>query len=226
MQALTSELWIDTAPVSILGMRLTATMTAIRLPDGSLLLYSPLELTPERRAAVLELGPIRHLYAPNLYHHMWLGPWAEAFPDARVHAPPGLASKRTDLRIDREVGSASEPEPAFAGVLFEQPILGFALAEIALIHLSSQTLLCADLVHNIGRPSQPWARLYTKLMGFHDRVAISRMIRWGAFRDRSAARRSIDALLEQPFERMVVGHGAPVESGAKQALASAYAWLS
>jgi len=28
-----------------------------------------------------------------------------------------------------------------------------------------------------------------------------------------------------PFERLVVGHGAPVTSGAKEALAAAYAWL-
>jgi hypothetical protein len=33
--------WVDTAPVRFLGMRLTATMTVLRLSDGTLLLYSP-----------------------------------------------------------------------------------------------------------------------------------------------------------------------------------------
>src|SRR5262245_26151630 len=72
--------WLDTAPVRILGMELTATMTVLRLGDGGLLLHSPLALTPGRRAAVEALGPVMHLYAPNLYHHLRIGEWAAAFP--------------------------------------------------------------------------------------------------------------------------------------------------
>ena len=33
--------WLSTAPVQFLGMRLTATMTVLRMGDGSLLLHSP-----------------------------------------------------------------------------------------------------------------------------------------------------------------------------------------
>ncbi|QRN95428.1 hypothetical protein JRI60_41225 [Archangium violaceum] len=42
--------------MSALGMQLTSTMTVIRLGDGSLLLHSPVAMTPERRAAVEALG--------------------------------------------------------------------------------------------------------------------------------------------------------------------------
>ena len=216
------DVWLDTAPVRILGMKLTATMAAIRLDDGALVLVSPLAATPERRAAIEALGAVAHLYAPNTYHHTWLGDWTDAYPSARVHAPAGLADKRPDLRIDRV--HASAPEPAFARRVVELPVAGFALAETALVHLPSRTLFVADLVHNVGRPAHAWTRIYTSIMGFHDRVAISRVIRWG-FRDRAAGRRSLDAILEQPFDRIVVGHGAPVEVDAKRALADAYAWL-
>jgi hypothetical protein len=51
------------------------------------------------------------------------------------------------------------------------------------------------------------------------------MIRWTGFPDKSAARRSLDAVLALPFDRMIVGHGKPLESGAKAALAAAYSWL-
>lgn len=60
---------------------------------------------------------------------------------------------------------------------------------------------------------------------FNDRAAISRMIRWTAFRDRAAARRSVDEVLARPFDRLVPGHGAPIVDGAREALASAYTWL-
>ena len=144
-------IWISTEPVRFLGLRLTSTMTVIRLGDGSLLLYSPVAMTPARRAAVDALGSVAHLYAPNTFHHRWIGDWAAAFPAARLHAPPDLAKKRRDLRIDR-VHGAGAPEPAFAGVVDELRIDGFRLQETVLLYAPARTLVVADLVHNIGRP--------------------------------------------------------------------------
>lgn len=118
MTSFAEGVWLDTEPVRFLGLRLTATMVVLRLADRSLLLYSPLLLTPERRAAVEALGPVAHLYAPNLYHHLWIGEWSAAFPSARLHALRVLAKKRPELRIDRAHGAV--PEPAFAGRLDRQ----------------------------------------------------------------------------------------------------------
>lgn len=215
--------WVDTAPVRFLGMQLTATMTVLRLGDGSLLLHSPIAMTPERRTAVESLGPVAHLYAPNLYHHLRIGEWATAFPSARLHAPAGLAKKRPDLRIDRVHNSA--PEPTFAGVVDELPIDGFRLKESVLFHRPTRTLVVADLVHNIGRPQHLWTKFYTRAMGFYNRVALSRMIRWTAFSDRAAARRSLDKLLAFPFDRLIVGHGTPLPGGGREAIRAAYSWL-
>jgi hypothetical protein len=220
--AFAEGVWVDTAPVRILGMQLTATMTVLRLDDGSLLLHSPLAMTPERRAAILALGPVAHLYAPNLYHHLRIGEWAAAFPAARLHAPQGLAKKRPDLRIDRVHGAT--PEPAFAGVIDELRIDGFRLEESVLVYRPARTLVVADLIHNIGRPQQRWTQLYTRAMGFYDRVALSRMIRWTAFPKRAATRRSLDELLALAFDRIIVGHGAPITVDAREALAAAYTW--
>lgn len=214
--------WVDHAPVRIVGMPLTSTMTVLRLGDGGLLLHSPIAMTPKRRAAVEALGPVAHLYAPNSFHHLRVGEWAEAFPSARVHAPASLASKRKDLRLDRTHG---QPEPAFDGLIDEVPIEGFRLAESALVYRPARTLVVADLVHNIGRSQHLWTKIYAGAMGFHDRVALSRVIRWTAFSDRAAARRSLDEILSLPFDHIIVGHGAPITEGAREALAAAYTWL-
>jgi hypothetical protein len=215
--------WLATAPVSFLGLRLTATMTVVRLAGGGLLVHSPVALTPARRAQVDALGPVHHLYVPNLFHHRWIGDWAAAYPAARVHAPAGLARKRRDVRIDRLHGDGVEP--AFAGTLDELPIDGFRVGETALLVRPARTLVVADLIHNVGRPTHAWTAAYTRLMGFHDRVALSRMIRWTGFSDRPAARRALDHLLAQDFDRLVVGHGEPLATGGKAALAAGYAWL-
>jgi hypothetical protein len=223
MTPFTEGVWVDTAPVRILGMPLAATMTVLHLGNRSLLLHSPIAMTPERRAAVDALGNVAHLYAPNLFHHLRLGDWATAYPSARVHGPADWSKKRPDLRIDRVHGVASEP--GFDGVVDEVHIGGFRLDESVLFFRPSRALVVADLVHNIGRPRHLWTQLYTRTMGFYDRIALSRMIRWVAVPNRAALRRSIDQLLALPFDRIVVGHGTPIVTGAKEALAAAYSWL-
>jgi hypothetical protein len=216
--------WLDTGAVRIVGMPLTSTMVVLRLAGGELLVYSPVALTPARRAAVDALGPVAHLYAPNLFHHRWMSEWTAAYPAARLHAPPGLAKKRPDLRIDRIHGRSAEP--GFSGSIDEIPIDGFRLRETALVYRPARTLVVADLLHNVGRPSHPWSATYTRAMGFYDRAALSRVIRWTGFDNRPAARRSIEALLAHPFDRIVVGHGAPVTVSAHETFALAYGWLT
>jgi hypothetical protein len=190
---------LDSAPTRIVGMQLKATMTVLQLGRGELLVHSPLPLTAERRAAVESLGTVAHLYAPNLHHHLWLGDWAAALPHARVHAPPALAQKRPDLRIDRAHGAPLDA--TLAELVEEHPIQGCRLQESALFHAPSRTLVLADLVHNVGRPEHAWTQFYTKAMGFYDRVALSRVIRWTAFSDRTAARRSLCLLYTSPSPR-------------------------
>jgi hypothetical protein len=113
----------------------------------------------------------------------------------------------------------------FRGVIEELPVEGFRLHETVLYYAPARTLVVADLVHNVGVSPHFWTRVYTTAMGFHDRVALSRMIRWTAFSDGAAARRSLNEVLARPFERLVVGHGAPLEVNPKGALVDAYRWL-
>jgi hypothetical protein len=216
-------IWTATDPVRIVGMPLTATMAVAKLPENRLLLFSPVEMTMERRSAIDALGTVAHLYAPNTFHHFWIGAWADAYRDALVHGPRALRSKRPDLRIDRE--HDGEPCTELTATFDEVHIDGFALHETALVHRPSGTLLVADLVHNVGRPSGLWTKTYTRAMGFYDRVAISRAIRWTAFTDRTAARRSIDRIAACTFDRMVVGHGTPIQADARAAMLEAYGWL-
>ena len=158
-------IWVDTAPVRFLGMQLTTTMTVLRLGDGNLLLYSPVALTQARQSAIEALGPVAHLYAPNLFHHRWIGEWAAAFPSALLHAPVGLAKKRGDLRIDRIHNAAREP--AFTGVLEELPIDGFRLDQIVQIEemslpdtspgLTPLAFACGTAEHlPLNREQNPW----------------------------------------------------------------------
>lgn len=223
MERFAEGVWLDTEPIRIAGTHLSVNMAVLRLPNDGLVLYSPLVMTPQRREAVEALGPVEHLFAPNLWHHLHIGEWAAAFPNARVHAPAGLEKKRPDLRIDRR--HTAEQEPDFEEVIDEHVISGFRMFETGLYYRPAQTLIVADLVHNVGRPKGWWTETYTKLAGFYDRVALSRVLQWTAFSDKNEARQSLDRMLDEPFDKLVVGHGAPVESGAREAFEHAYEWM-
>ncbi len=83
----------------------TLRVTALRLSDGSLCLYSPvLGLGEEAMASLTALGEVSYLLAPNHYHHKGLNEYAEAFPKAKLicsnQAQPRL-EKQTSLTFDR-----------------------------------------------------------------------------------------------------------------------------
>jgi hypothetical protein len=169
---------------------------------------------------------------PNTFHHQWLGDWITAFPAACVSAPEELAAKRPDLRIDRfhdrpvpGAAHGCDPRPTRFEGIDEIPIRGFRLRETVLVHRAGRTAVVTDLVHNIGRPEHAWTKAYTTVMGFYDRVALSRFLRWTSFDDRGAARQTVDALLDHAFDGLIVGHGAPIAGNAREVLAAATDWL-
>lgn len=223
LRSVVPDVFVTSEPVSIVGMPLSSNMTVVRFAAGQLLLHSPVPCSEALRGEVEALGEVRHLYAPNTFHHLWLGEWSEAYPSAKVHAPAALTAKRTELRVDRFHDEG--PDAAFADVFDEVHVAGFRLEETLLFHRSSGCLLVADLVHNIGRPPHWWTRIYATLMGFYGRVGLSFAIRSTAFSDLRAARESVTRALELPIEHLLVGHGEPILHDGRAALSTGSSWL-
>ena len=197
-------------------------MTVVPLPNGDLVVHSPVALTEERRREVDALGRVAHVVAPNAFHHLFAAEWAAAYPDATVHAPVQLEKKRPDLRIDRLLSDA--PPPEWAGALEPLALNGTMLHETVLVHTPSRTLISSDLVENQQTVDHFPTRLYLQLSGAYRRVAWPGPLRI-AYRDKKAARRSIDELLERDFDRAVVAHGDVIDAGAKDAIRAALEWV-
>lgn len=223
LEPLVEGIWTEATPHRFLGLDMGTRMTVVRLGSGGLLLYSAIAATEERKAAVAELGPVRVVACPNRFHHSFAGEWIEAAPDAELWAPPGLAEKRPDLRIDHVFG---KDEPAWANDCEPIPLLGMPpLQENVLWHGATRTLIAADLFQNYARPPGGlWNRIYFKLAGMTNGPAVSRMLRVG-YGDREAARGSIDRLIALDPARIVLCHGRIVTEQPAQALRDAFTWL-
>lgn len=220
---LAEGLWTLQVPLRLLGLLQVGTrMTVVRLSSGALLVHSPTRLDAALRAEVDALGEVRHLVAPNLYHHMFVGDWTTAYPSAALHAPAGLRRKRSDLRIDRDLGAT--PDPEWGGELTPIPIDGCMLHETVLVHTATRSLISSDTVENFPEMSDGPTRAYLKLAGTYGKVGWPWMLHV-LYRDRRAARRSVDRILEQDWDRLLLAHGEVIETGGREALRNGLSFL-
>ena len=219
-------IWIaDGRSVPFFGIPYPTRMSVVLLPDGGLWVWSPIALDERLEAAVNELGTVRHLVSPNKLHHLFLGDWARAWPAAKLHAPPGLARRRRDLRFAAELGD--EPDPDWAGQI-EQVIFhgSFAMAEVVFFHRASRTAIVCDLVQRFDPDTlHGWRRAVMRLDGMVG-PAGSTPREWRlSFWNRAAARRARRTVLDWDPRRVVIAHGEWVREGGREVLERALAWL-
>jgi hypothetical protein len=223
LRQLAPDLWVIERPLRFAGLEVGTRMSVIALEDGSLLLHSPLRPDPELREELDALGPVRFAVAPNRFHHLYVADCVSAYPELQCFCAPGLERKRSDIGWDGILGD--EAPEAWAGQLDQIPFQGFPLAnEVLFFHRSSRTLLAADLVYNVGAKAAPLTRLFFRLLGGYGRFGPTRLERL-MIRDRSAARASLERILEWDFERVILAHGELLERGGPAALRAGYAWL-
>lgn len=223
LRAIDSELWVAESPLRFLGLEIGARMTIVRLPDGALFIHSPVSMTPELKREVEELGPVKYLIAPNKFHHLYVGEWIEAFPEAVFYAAPGLGERRKDLDC-RNVLSDT-PDPGWAGTIDQVLFEGFPFVnETAFYHRPSKTIIATDIAFNVGEGSPAATRVFFQMARTYGRLSPTFLERL-LVRDKSAFRGCLDRLLEWPFERAIVAHGEISESGGRDQLKEGYAWL-
>jgi hypothetical protein len=208
MTPLGPDLWqVPAAPLRLPGgVQMPLAAIVIRLSDGGLVIYSPAAFDDAQAAAIDALGPVAHLVAPSLLHHLHLGAAAARWPAATVHGAPGLAAKRSALPIARELG-----EPVWGDAIDIELIRGApSFNEAVLFHHPSGTLVCADFVFHITQPANLRTRFALALTGTGGRdLRQSRLWRF-AVKDRAAAAASIERILGWPIAQLAPVHGEPL----------------
>lgn len=224
LRELAKDLWVAERPFRALRfLDIGTRMTVVRTPAGGLILHSPVEADAATRAEVDALGRVAAIVCPNRVHHLYAGGWKQAYPGARLLAAPGLAEKRRDLAFDAVLGDA--PDPSFAGALECHATQGAPpLSEVVFFHPPSATLLLTDLAFHPTPASSPGLRRWTRLSRVRGGFGPNLVVRL-CIRDRAAFRRSLERILAWPFERVTVTHGEVLETGGRDALRRAYAWL-
>jgi hypothetical protein len=222
LEPIADRVWVKARLLRFAGVETGTRMTVVRLADGGLFVHSPIPLRGGTREAVDALGPVRAIVAPSLFHHLSVGEWVRAYPDAVVCACPGLERKRRDLGWQRVLGD--EPEKEWRGEIDQVFFAARSLEnEVVFFHRPSRTLICADLVFNLAHHPSRLTRVVAWLIGNHEPGAtwLERVL----IRNRAAARAQVDRMLAWKPDRLVLAHGDLIETDGCEVLRRAYAWL-
>lgn len=218
LRACGENLWFDEYDLMMpgVGFHFRGRMTVAKLSDGSVWLHSPIPIDDALAVEIDEIGPVKHLVAPNLFHHLHLKGVIERYPEATLYGVPGFEKKRPDLDFDHVLSSDA---PVAWGGEFDQLLLKGApsLNEMVFLHKPSGSLIVTDLVFNIQECKNWQSRLLFRLVGTYKRMAHSRSWRMIA-KDKDALRKSVHKMLSWDFERVLMAHGEVVDQDAKSKL--------
>ncbi|KAJ6259594.1 hypothetical protein Dda_5232 [Drechslerella dactyloides] len=219
--------------------------TITKLSSGGLVVFSPTPLTDDVSATVTALGgQVSYLVAPDLEHHLNIGPWKAAYPSARVIGPTSLYTKRQkqgneDVPFDFSLTATNKGAmelPADLAADFDLEFFdGHMSQEVVMVHRPSGTLMQADLIFNLPAREQfskvPgdaaagfWTRvsmhLFTSLKGKSQQRLI-----WYAFsKNRTSFNASVKRVDGWTFDRIIPCHGDVVETGGKDTFRRLFAW--
>jgi len=189
-------------------------VSVIRLKSGKLIIHSTAPFSEADLSALRQWGTPTWLVEATNFHDTLARQGAAALPDLPYLVPPGfpLAAKLNGQPLD--------PPPAeWADEVKIIPIDGMPkINEFAMFHPESKTLIVADLLFNIPESAGAFTLAFLQLIsGIKTYPGNSRMFR-SMIKDRDAFEGSLKDILELDFDRIIVGHGEPIEADAKETL--------
>ena len=220
------DIWIaDGAVVAIAGFEYGTRMAIIRLSTNRLFVWSPIALSLEVKSQVDALGPVQFIVAPNPVHHLFVGEWAEAYPDALLYGAPELSKKRPDIGWHGAL--TDDPEPGWSAEIDQVVVRGRFLFgfEAVFFHRASGTVILTDLIQHFDRT---WFKGWRSIAARMDLMTapeaeVPRKFRL-AFRGR-AARAAVGRILQWPIERVLMAHGEPIRADGRAFVAQRFRWL-
>lgn len=209
LQRTAEDLWTFDQDLRLAGGLVFPSRTVIfRTKSGSLVVHSPVAFDDAAVAQIDALGEVSALVAPSNVHYLYLASATKHWPRAKVYGSEGLEKKVPDI--------AFEPLPGEGTIdgLATRRIEGAPyMNEQVFFHEPSRTVVVTDLLFNIQRC--PFTtQMFLRMAAAYGGLAQSRVFRLFT-KDRTAARKSVDAMLEWNFDRLIPSHGDAVDTDAR-----------
>jgi hypothetical protein len=227
LRKISEEIWVAEQPLRYLGLSVGTRMTVARLEDRSLAVISPIQASDEIVSQLNQLGTVKHIIAPNLYHYLFAADFKSHYPQATFWAVPGLDAKKPELPIDRII--TNEIDGQWQGLEFIAfngfrvlALRGFdTLNECVFLHRASRTLILTDTAFHFDESFPKLTQFATRVLGGYKCLSPS-VLEKIATTDKESVRRSVEQVLAWDFDRVIVAHGSIIEQNGKEKLRQGY----
>ena len=230
LRKIDKNIWIAEQPLKYFGLSVGTRMTVIRFNNGELAVISPIQVDHKTTEQLNELGNVKYIIAPNLFHYLFLSNFKAVYPQAKVYAVSELKAKKPDISIDQALEDNGEN---FLGelecLLFEGfktflPSGALPLNEYIFFHTKSQTLILTDTAFYFDESFPMTTKLVSKIMGGYKKLRPS-LLEQLATQEKEKVKQSVQKVLRWDFRRVIVAHGSIVEHDAKKQFKEGYEWF-
>ncbi|MCL1989925.1 MAG: DUF4336 domain-containing protein [Defluviitaleaceae bacterium] len=216
--------------VLALSVPFSTRMTIIKLKNGKLWCYSPIEPTQQLLKEVNQLGEVGYLISPNKLHYAYIQKWQKEYPLALTYASPGVkkrsSSKKHLIHFTHELQNHApdEWEKEIEQLIFKgSPIL----EEVVFFHKGSKTLILADLIENFEGEkikSRFWGCVHKigRIAAPDGQTPLDYRL---SFINKKEARKNYKQMLNWKPEKIIIAHGRWFEKNGVEELRRAFRWL-
>jgi hypothetical protein len=227
LRKIDQDIWVAEQPFRYLGLSVGTRMTVIRLINHELAVISPIPVNDAIVNQLDQIGTVRHIIAPNLYHYLFVANFKTIYPNATFWAVPGLEIKKPDLLIDQIISTNTNStwnglEYIFFDGFMTLGLNGFdALNECVFFHSASRTLILTDTAFHFDESFPLITQLATRVLGGYKSLSPSLLERI-ATTEKDKVRASVNKVLGWDFERVIMAHGSIVEKNGKEKFKRGY----
>lgn len=231
LESFAANVWIANGPYARLsGFSFPTRMVVIKLDDGSLWVWSPIEPTAALFEQVDALGPVAHLVSPNKLHYAHIAAWKKAYPSAVAWASPGVreraGSQHMDVSFDHDLSDM--PDSAWSTSIDQLIFRGSRFfEEVVFFYKPTKALILADLIENFEADKLTFVeRILVRLGGSLDPDGKAPGdLRITFFGHHDVARECLARMIAWQPERIVMAHGRCYSGNAEAELRRAFRWL-
>jgi hypothetical protein len=227
LRKIDESIWVAEQPLRYLGLSIGTRMTVIQLANRELAVISPIQMSDALVSNLNELGTVKHIIAPNLYHYLFAAKFKALYPHATFWAAPGLELKTPNLPIDQEIREGTNNQWNHLECIFLDGfrtlgLSGFdSLNECVFFHSASRTLILTDAALHIDGAFPLLTQLATRVIGGYKSLSPSLLERI-ATTEKVKVRRSVEKILGWDFDRVIMAHGSIIEHNGKEELRQGY----
>ncbi|KAF8956292.1 hypothetical protein BDZ97DRAFT_1958631 [Flammula alnicola] len=223
--------WTFSRPFSRFGVwPVGGRSTAIQLQNGGVWILASTPLDTETKTKIDELGVVKYIIGADAVHHLFLGDFKKAYPEAKLIAPEDAITRHDDKDLLFDGAWGRDPPNTKYG--FEDDVSQILLyrfqnKDIAFLHKPSKSLLEADLIFNLASVKEQYSKTkeppnFLGLGRFGPSSWVHSRFTWSLGTDKDAMRRDAKTVAGWDFDRIIPCHGDVIETNGKQAWHDAF----